>query len=397
MTVTAQPEFQLRSITASFFLPATLIGVGQGAITPVIVLTALELGASVGVAGFIGAMLGIGQLLGDLPAGSFATRVGERRAMIAASGMLALAVLVAIFSTEVWMLGFAIGAVGVASSTWGIARHAFLTEVVPYHKRARAMSTLGGVHRIGTFFGPFIGAGAMLFLGTDGAYWVHFCAALIAGLLVAVIRVPGGNPSSPATSGSNGHDSLFTVLRHHLPTYRTLGIGVIAVGAVRGTRAVGIPLWAAHLGLDATTTSIIFGISGAVDMLLFYPAGKAMDRFGRVFVAVPCMLIMALAYFLIPFSIGVASLLAVAILLGFGNGIGSGIIMTLGSDVSPDNGRAKFLGGWRLCSDSGQAGGPVIVSSVTIVASLGMALWVIAGIGVLGAAALYHWIPRRHR
>ncbi|MEK8227717.1 hypothetical protein NKG05_18850 [Oerskovia sp. M15] len=37
---------------------------------------------------------------------------------------------------------------------------------------------------------------------------------------------------------------------------------------------------------------MIFGLSGAVDMLLFYPAGKIMDRMGRLWVAVPCMVVL---------------------------------------------------------------------------------------------------------
>ena len=43
--------------------------------------------------------------------------------------------------------------------------------------------------------------------------------------------------------------------------------------------------------------------------------------------------------------------------IGFGNGIGSGMIMTLGADYSPIAGRAHFLGLWRLIVDIGSTGG----------------------------------------
>jgi hypothetical protein len=45
----------------------------------------------------------------------------------------------------------------------------------------------------------------------------------------------------------------------------------------------------------------------------------------------------------------------VAITMSFANGIGSGIIMTLGVDVAPANSRARFLSIWRVMSDSGNA------------------------------------------
>lgn len=158
-----------------------------------------------------------------------------------------------------------------------------------------------------------------------------------------------------------------------------------------------IPLWGDYLNLDPTTISIIFGISGAIDMALFYPAGKAMDRFGRAFVAVPCMLIMAVAHFLLPLSGGATALLLVAMLIGFGNGMGSGIIMTLGADVSPATGRSQFLGGWRLCADLGNAGGPVFLSAVTVLAGLAPAVLGMGVLGLLGAWALQRWIPRPTR
>ena len=37
-------------------------------------------------------------------------------------------------------------------------------------------------------------------------------------------------------------------------------------------------------------------------MLVFYPAGKVMDRKGRAWVAVPSMLIMGIAMMLTPFT-----------------------------------------------------------------------------------------------
>ena len=119
--------------------------------------------------------------------------------------------------------------------------------------------------------------------------------------------------------------------------------------------------------MDATQASLIYGLSGAIDMLVFYPAGKLMDRKGRQWVAIPSTLIMGTAMLLIPLSTGFAGLLLAALLIGFGNGISSGLNMTLGADFSPDNGRGQFLGIWRFMADAGATGGPVLLSGVTAV------------------------------
>ncbi len=75
----------LRPLLPTVFLPSAVFGIGQGAGSPVIALTARDLGASVGTAGLIVALVGLGAVLGDLPAGREMARFGERRSIIAGS------------------------------------------------------------------------------------------------------------------------------------------------------------------------------------------------------------------------------------------------------------------------------------------------------------------------
>jgi MFS family permease len=82
-------------------------------------------------------------------------------------------------------------------------------------------------------------------------------------------------------------------------------------------------------------------------------------------------------------------------IMGFGNGIGSGIVMTLGADISPSMGRPTFLGMWRELADAGQGIGPLVLSAVTAAAGLGSGIIVSGVVGFAAAAALWVWIPRR--
>jgi MFS family permease len=81
--------------------------------------------------------------------------------------------------------------------------------------------------------------------------------------------------------------------------------------------------------------------------------------------------------------------------MGFGNGIGSGIVNTLGSDASPAVGRPTFLGIWRELADGGSAIGPLILSVVTGLAGLAVGIVVSGFVGFAAAAALARWIPKR--
>ena len=84
----------------------------------------------------------------------------------------------------------------------------------------------------------------------------------------------------------------------------------------------------------------------------------------------------------------------VVVLIAVGNGLGSGIVMVLGADAAPVEGRAQLLGGWRLCGDVGLSGGPLVVSAVAAVAPLALACLVIGGLGLAGTAWTAYWVAR---
>ena len=391
MTARSAETVTLRSVAPSVYLPSLLYGIGQGAIAPVIALSALQLGASAGVASLVVGAVGVGHLLADVPAGALTMRVGERRAMLLATVLVGAALLVCVLATSVWVLAVAIGLTGASGSVWQVARQAYLTDAVPGHLRARALSTLGGVQRIGSFAGPFLGAAAMRFAGTDGAYYVHVVAAAAGAVLLLLLPDVSG-------AGAPAHSPAFRtvkgVLRSHGRVLRTVGLAVVLLAAVRAARLAVIPLWGEHLGLDASTIALVFGLSSAVDMLLFYPAGKVMDLYGRVWVAVPCLLLLGLGLLAVPLTSGAVSLGLASALMGIGNGVGSGVGMVLGADASPREGRAAFLGVWRLCPDVGSSVGPLVLAAVTATGGLPSGILVIGGLGMAGAAAMHRWVPR---
>jgi MFS family permease len=108
------------------------------------------------------------------------------------------------------------------------------------------------------------------------------------------------------------------------------------------------------------------------------------------------MALIGLALLAMPFSTGFVSLLAAATVIGLGNGIGSGLIMTLGADHAPRHGRAYFLAVWRFLSDLGGSCGPALLSALVATASLAGGIAVTGGLALLAAGLLGLWIPARH-
>lgn len=382
----------LRQLGPTIYLPSAVYSTGLGAVAPVIVLTAIELGASPAVAALVAGMQGLGQITGSLPAGMLIARAGERRAMLLSTALALPAIGACLLAGHVLLLGAAVLLLGMTWSAWGVARHTYLTEAVRPDLRARAMSTLGGVGRIGTFLGPFLGAAAVAVWGLRGAYLVALIGVSLAGLLVLLLpTVPHDSPPVAAAE----RPPLRRVLRENARTLRTLGLGALLIGALRSSRQTILPLWGVALGLDPATIGLIYGVSGAIDMLLFYPAGRLMDRRGRRWAAVPAMSLLGLAHALLPLAGGAVGLTVVALLMGLGNGLSAGLVMTIGADVSPAVGRAEFLGAWQICNHVGMGGGPVLIGAVTAAASLTAAALTVAGAGLLAAGLMYRWIGPR--
>ncbi|MFX4271547.1 MFS transporter [Propionibacteriaceae bacterium Y1685] len=387
------PDDAWKRMIIPVYGPTFLVSIGMGAVYPLVALTAIHLGADVGTAALMVGLMGLGQLLGDLPAGAIAQRVGEKRAMTMAGAVDVCALTVAWFTQNLIVFACAVLITGLAAAVFGLARHTYLTEAVPLHARARALSSLGGIFRVGMFIGPFVSAGLLLIFPIQAAYAFAAVTGVAAtALTLAMPPLPGADTGSARAAGPRPR--LSQVLWQHRRVLTILGAGVLVLSAVRSARQGLVPLWCEQLGFDASTSSLIYGISAGVDMLMFLPGGAMMDRFGRVWGVLPALIIVGLGFVLLPLGQTPLQVTLLAGLLGLGNGLSSGIILTLGSDNAPAHGRSQFLGGWRVAADTGNTAGPLVISLITLVAPLAAASVIIGVVGWLGAGWLAHWIPR---
>jgi MFS family permease len=388
VAMTTTEPFRLRDIAVAAYGPSALSAVGHGAVMPVLALRARDLGADVSTAALVVGLLGVGMLLTSLPAGALVARIGEKRALQLAGLVDAAAMVGAALTGTVLGLGLAVVVSGMAWTTFLISRQGFMIEAVPPAHRARALSTLGGTYRIGIFVGPLLG-GVLIGAGSlTAVFWLAVAMSLAAAVLATL--VPDLGSEGRAQQRAEGHVSVRSVLVAHRRTLLTLGSAVVVIGASRSVRTGLLPLWAESVGISASTTSLIFALAALVDIVFFYPGGWLMDHHGRMVVAVPVVLSVAVGALLLPLTSGPVGVAAVMVLIAVGNGLGSGIVMTIGADTAPVRGRSQYLGGWRLCGDVGNSGGPLLVGAIAAVAPLATASLVIGVLGLAGTA----WVGR---
>jgi MFS family permease len=268
------PDFRFRDIAVVAYLPSVVSSVGHGAVMPVLVIHASNLGATTAVAAFVVALLGIGQLANSLPSGALVARLGERRTLVIAGLVDAAAMLAAFLVPSVWLLCLCVFVSGMSWTTFLQARQGFLIDAVPISHRARAMSLLGGSMRLGALIGPLLGALLIHVFGVRSVFVLAVCAALASALIV--IRMPDFGRVTRGVAPL----SVRSVLWEHRRTLLTLGVAVIIIGASRSVRTGLLPLWADHIHISAAVVSLLFAVAATIDIALTLPGGWLLDTRG---------------------------------------------------------------------------------------------------------------------
>lgn len=376
----------LRMLWIRAYIPNLLFATGQGAIIPVLAISAKHLGATTSVAALVVALNGLGTMLMDVPAGWVVARIGEQRSAMIATAMLMSGLVVCFFATQVVMLGSGIFIQATGWSIWSLVRLTNISRITTPTTRGRAISIFGGVSRGGQVLGPFLVAA----LATKGSVRVSFVIYfLFAALGWVLLKSARDRTDAGASHTSTVGFAPVKIIKTYRHEFATAGVTSYVLGVLRSSRQVVLPLWGAHIGLDVKQIALLYGISSILDVSLFYPAGSISDRYGRRAVALPCIALLAIGHILLPFSHSFSTMLMAGMVLGLGNGLGAGIVMTLGADRAPAEGRPAFLSLWRLVSDSGAASGPLIDGALIGAFSLSLAAPVVGVIGLL--ATLYTW------
>ena len=383
--------FTLRSLVFSVYVPTLLFSIGQGAVLPIIPLFALELGASTAVAGFVVGMRGLGLMLFDVPGGVAVSRFGDKGVMVLGTAMVAVVAIGASLSKSVAALALLMLIMGGGWAFWQLARLAYVSEVIPIDQRGRALSLVGGAHRLGLFVGPILGGFLGKYYGLESAFYAQAAMGLAASTMMFIVVQQSSGADDLAGHGIGGR--LVATVVEHRRVFLTAGCAVIALQVLRQGRQVFLPLWGDAIGLDVAQIGLVYGISSFLDAGLFYPVGYVMDRWGRKWAGVPSLLTLAIGLLILPATTEVYGYGLVAMLTGIGNGFGAGIVQVLGADFAPAERRGEFLGVWRLIGDVGNAGGPFVVSVVVGIASLGLAAICTGSLGLAGAVLMWLVVP----
>jgi MFS family permease len=356
----------------------------------VLPLYALHITGDPAYAALIVGLRGIGVLLLDIPAGMIAARFGDKNVMLGGLLCNAAVLLGLAIWTDPWVVALLSLVQGGGAAAWFLSRQSYLSDASPASTWGRSIAVVAGLNRIGAFAGPLAGGAVAEWFGYAPTF---VGAGALSGLAAFVVLVRARALRPEVAPDALRASLIWRIVNDCGRVFATAGFVAFAIQLMRAARQLLVPLFGTLVGLDAAAIGFVYSISAVLDMSLSYPAGIVMDRWGRRWTGIPCMAVFILGLGLLPLAQGFYSLLSAALVLGFGNGISTGIVMVMGMDLAPPERRNQFLGVWRLISDVGGVGGPMIAGLLTGAASLALASYAVAGIGAAAVVVFLFLVP----
>ncbi len=241
------------------------------ALTPLLGRFAHQLHLSSATAGVLVAVYAAGALVGGLPGGVAAARLGPRRAVLTGLTLMGLASLGFAWSESFFSLAAARFVQGAGSAfTWAGA-FSWLLAAAPRERRGELIGTAMGAAVFGALFGPVVGALAAA-LGRAAVF--SAVAALALALAALTMMIESRPPEVPSVAA----------LRRALvaPAFRG-GLGLLAFASLlAGVLSVLAPLHLAAAGWGPTAIGAVWLIGAAIEATQSRVVGRLSDRRGAL-------------------------------------------------------------------------------------------------------------------
>lgn len=374
----------------SVLVPSFLVQFGVGMLLPIEAMFISDLNVGIALVGLGLSGILIGNTLFDIPSGILIKKIGHDKTMLLSVFIVSISSIITGFVTSFLVFFILRIITGCALSMWDLSRMSYISDTVPNNQRGKALASLGGVHRIGLFIGPITGGliGANISMG-----YVFVIQGLLVSLILFCILPNLNSIKYKDIPLNNKPKSINILIKENKDIIIRGSIAIMSLQMIRKAKELLLPLWGLYLGLNVDEIGYVISASSAIDMILFLPAGYIMDKHGRKWMSIPTCFILALGLFLIPLTGNIWSFVGVSILIGFGNGLGSGNMMVLGSDLAPSGYSGEFLGIWKLIGDISASSAPILIGQIANILTLGTSSVFMGMIGVVGGLGMYLFVP----
>jgi predicted MFS family arabinose efflux permease len=347
---------RLRLLVGAIVLVDTMF---YAAITPLLPDLVDELHLGKNGAGVLAGSYAAGTLIGALPGGWLAARVGVKATVIAGLTLMSFSGLAFAFGSSVVVVDLARFMQGVGGACTWAGGMAWVAGEAPRERRGEVIGGVLGAAIFGVQLGPIVGALATA-VGREAA----FSTTVLFGLALGAWAM-----TMPARRGSEVLTAPAAALRQRS---MLAGMWLTALPAAAfGVLDVLAPLRLAALGASGLALGATFFAAAGVEAIIAPGAGRAADRRGALPVARLGLAIGAVALVVVQLP---GSLVGLAVVVVFVAGllgvlwVPAGLLLTAGAeliDLDDAYAYAFFNLAWAGGFTVGAAGGGALAQSTT--------------------------------
>ncbi len=240
------------------------------AVVPLLPYYSHRFDLSKSAAGVLAASYAAGTLLGSIPAGWLAARIGARKAVLAGLGMMIVSSVAFGFAQSIAALDVARFVQGVGGAASWAAGLAWLIARAPATRRAEMIGTALAAAIAGGLLGPVLGT---LASQTSPKLVFSLVGVVGIGLCAWTLTEP-----APAPTGGHSFEAFAPALRSQRVQ---AGMWLTTLGALLfGTLGVLAPLRMDHLGASSVAIGAAFLVSAACAAATSPVIGRLSDRSG---------------------------------------------------------------------------------------------------------------------
>jgi predicted MFS family arabinose efflux permease len=317
-----------------------------------------------------------------MPAGRLADGLGRRPALALGGLVTAAGNLLCAYAPTFAALVAGRFVAGAGAALVLISGQIVLADITTPTRRGRTMATYQGVFLFAVSIGPLPGG----LLAEHYGLRAPFLAYAVAGVLAAALAwvfIPetksGRDPGVPEAEPASFVAQVRILTRQPGFMLVSLVSFMNAVARTGGLFNV-IPVLAHdRLGLNADRIGLGLALASLVGLVVIYPSGVLVDRYGRKSVIVPATFMAGISLVLFLLAPSYAWFLAGCVAWSVASGVGGAAPAAYAADVAPPGMNAAAMSGFRMLADLGYVVGPI---------ALGLATDLVGADATLGGAAL---------
>jgi MFS family permease len=351
------------------------------ALTPLLPHYAHELGLGKAGAGLLAAAYPLGALVGSLPSGVVAARLGVKPTVLIGLSVVALTTALFGIAQTAWQLDLARFCQGLASAFSWTGALAWLVAASPAGRRGALIGQAFAAAVVGALLGPVLGGIASL-AGTGWTFGAVAAASLaLAGWAAATpaVRPEAPQPLRALFDAFGDRRVLLSVWFVVLPALLFGTLGVLG------------PLRLSQLGFGAVGIGAVWLVTGGLEAVNNVAVGRAADRYGP-FVPIRVALVgTVLTTLLLPWP---ENPYVLAVLIGLA-GIAFGTFYTPGMTLLTHAAEERALDyGYafalvNLAWAPGQSGGSAVGGAIAQATSDAVPYLALSGVALLTLAGLW--------